>query len=268
MQLNLSYQETWLHKINPSLKFFLVVLLFVGILFIHDINYLINFFMGTILLYLFFTGHPGKRLVLIGIPFLLIFITSSTSMVFFGKGETTWLQWGLVHISEESFFRGIHLGFRGLVFAVLGVIFALTTRPVYLFYSLMQQLKLRPKYAYSFMAAVRLVPIIIGELQTLRYALKIRGIENEKGLAGFYKKLKAYAIPLLAQSIRRAHRIAVAMEAKRFTAGEKRTFYYQIGFSKYDIWFVCYFLVLILLSYAMTANFPYLPVGDVRYGSQ
>nr|WP_153735577.1 energy-coupling factor transporter transmembrane component T [Aquibacillus halophilus] len=254
-----------MHKTNPSLKFIIIVFLFICMLFVHNINFLINFMLGTLLLYLFFTGHPWKRLILISIPFLLIFLTSSTSMIFFGKGDTTWLKWGLVHITEESFIRGVHLGFRGIVFAALGIIFALTTRPVYLFYSLMQQLKLKPKYAYSFMAAFRLIPIMLEELLTLRYALKVRGVKNQRGVKGFYQKIKHYSIPMLAQSIRRAHRIAVAMEAKRFSVATNRTFYYQIGFTKYDLLFIFYFLALFGLSFATTAYFPYLPIEDVRY---
>lgn len=263
--MDFSFQETWLHKINPSLKFIVIVFLFTGVLFIHNINLLVNFLGGTLLLYLFFTGHPKKNLLLIAIPFLLIFLTSSTSMIFFGKGDSTWLKWGLVHITEESFVRGIHLGFRGILFALLGVIFALTTRPVYLFYSLMQQVKLKPKYAYSFMAAIRLIPIMIEEFQTLRYALKVRGVVHQKGIVGFYQKLKAYSIPMLAQSIRKAHRIAIAMEAKRFSVTKKRTYFYQFGFSKYDLGFVFYFIITIGLSYLLVDNFTYWDIQDVRY---
>lgn len=105
---------------------------------------------------------------------------------FFGKGETTWWEWGLIHITEESFYRGLHLGFRALIFALLGLMFSLTTRPVFLFYSLMQQLKLKPKYAYSFMAGIRLIPIMIEEFQTIRQAMIVRGVEQRKGLANFF----------------------------------------------------------------------------------
>ena len=267
MAMDFSYKETWLHKINPSLKLLIMVFLFIHLLMIHNTNILINYMVGMLVLYLFFTGHPWKRLLVISIPFLLIFLTSSTSMIFFGKGEITWAKWGLVHITEESFFRGLHLGFRGISFAILGIVFALTTRPVYLFYSLMQQFKLKPKYAYSFMAAIRLIPLMIEEMQTLHYALRVRGVQGEKGVIGFYKKIKAYSIPLLSQSIRRAYRIAVAMEAKRFTNHGNRTYFYRLGFSKFDVIFLCYLLVIIPLSYVTATHFPYFSITDVRFGS-
>ena len=265
MQFDFSFNETWLHKINPSFKLICMVVLFIGVLFIHNLNFMLNCVVGSLILYMFYTGHPWKRLLLISIPFIILFITSSTSMIFFGKGDNTWFQWGLVHITEESFFRGVHVGFRGLTFALLGVIFALTTRPVNLFYSFMQQLKLKPKYAYSFMAAVRMIPIMIEEIQTLRYALKVRGVQDQKGLRAFYKKLKSYSIPMLSQSIRRAHRIAVAMEAKRFVDTTKRTYYYQFGYSRYDFFFILFFLILIIVAYYLANQFPLFQLTDVRY---
>ncbi len=58
---------------------------------------------------------------------------------------------------------------------------ALTTKPVYLFYSLMQQVNMKPKYVYSFMAAIRLIPLMIEEMKTLHHALKVRGVQKKWG---------------------------------------------------------------------------------------
>ncbi len=204
----------------------------------HNLNVLISLTFAFFLLFFAFTGYPFKSLMLFLFPFIIIFISTSTSMIFFGNGETTWFQWGLIHITKESFFRGVHIGFRALSFALLGIIFSITTRPVYLFYSLMQQLKLPPKYAYSFLAGVRLIPIMIEEFQTIHHALKVRGATGSRGIRGLFERMKRYAIPMLAQSIRRAQRIAVAMEAKHFSNSSNRTYYYEIGFSKYDVLFV------------------------------
>ncbi|WP_243292503.1 energy-coupling factor transporter transmembrane component T [Bacillus sp. FJAT-47783] len=264
MRLQLQYKETWLHRINPSLKLIVMLVIFLSVLFIHNPNILINLTIVFLLLFIAYTGYPKKWLMLILLPFFVIFISTATSMIFFGKGETTWFEWGLVHITKESFFRGLHLGFRALIFALLGIIFSLTTRPVYLFYSLMQQLKLKPKYAYSFLAGVRLIPIMMEEFQTIHNALKIRGATQAKSIRGLFEKMKRYAIPLLSQSIRRAQRIAVAMEAKRFTNESNRTFYYEIRFSKYDVLFVTSMAVLIFLAYYVSNVFPYFLITDVR----
>jgi energy-coupling factor transport system permease protein len=260
MKWNIHYRETWLHHTNPSLKLMVLILLFIIVLFVHNPNVLINFSFGLLLLFMLYTGYPWKFLLLLFLPFFLVFVSTASSMILFGEGSTTWFRWGLIHVTEESFLRGMHLGFRALSFALLGLLFSLTTRPVRLFYSLMQQLKLKPKYAYSFLAGVRLIPIMIEEFQTVRNALKVRGVVNN----GLFEKMKRYAIPLLSQSIRRAQRIAVAMEAKRFSNSAERTFYYEIGFSKYDIVLVAVFIVVTATAYYAGIYYPYIPVEDVR----
>lgn len=265
MAINYDIKETWLRNTNPSVKLILFIFLFVYVLFIHNPTILINLTLGAVLLLIFCTGHPWKYLLLFSLPFILLFVATSSSMIFFGKGETTWFKWGIVHITEESYYRGIHIGFRALFFAVLGLVFALTTRPVFMFYSLMQQLKLPAKYAYSFMAAVRLLPILIEEFQTLGYAYKVRGVHTQRGVRGFYQKLKFFSVPLLAQSIRRAQRIAVAMEAKRFSDVKNRSYFYHIGYSKFDLFLIVYFLLTIGLAFFLGNNIPYFDIIDVRH---
>ncbi|MCP3740115.1 energy-coupling factor transporter transmembrane component T family protein [Rossellomorea sp. BNER] len=265
MNLEFNYRQTWLHQINPTFKLFIMMGLFIFVLFVHQLNWLVNLTLGAFVLFWFFSGHSKKHVALLLIPFLVVFLSTASSMILFGKGETTWFKWGLIHITEESFYRGIHLGFRAFIFATLGLTFALTTRPVQLFYSLMQQVRLKPKYAYSFMAGLRLIPIMIEEFFTIKNAMKVRGVEQQSGIRGLFFKLKSYSIPLLSQSIRRAHRIAVAMEAKRFSIVKERTYFYQVGFSKYDSYFAVYVILLILLAYYVSTVLPIFPIGDVRY---
>jgi energy-coupling factor transport system permease protein len=268
MHTTFDFRETWLHKINPSMKLLTMIVLFILVILIHNLNLMILFTMVTMILFVFFTGHPYKRILLFSIPFLIIFVSTATSMTLFGKGESTIIRWGLIHVTDESLFRGIHLGFRALTYAMLGLTFALTTRPVYLFYSLMQQLKLNPKYAYSFMAGIRLMPILIEEFQHIRSAQKVRGVRTGKGIKSLFYIFKITSIPLLSQCIRRAFRIAISMEAKRFDFAKKRTFYYKIGFSKYDVFFVGYYIALTSLALLLAQEFPFFPITDVRYLSE
>ena len=260
MNWDIQRRETWLYEANPSLKLIVLVMLFFAVLFIHNPNVLINVSLALFVLFCFGTGYPANVLFWLFLPFFLVFVSTASSMMMFGEGTTTWVRWGLIHVTAESFWRGVHIGFRALALGLLGLIFSLTTRPVPLFYSLMQQLRLKPKYAYSFLAAVRLLPIMLEEFQAIRYALTVRGVPNK----GVLSKVKRYAIPLLSQSIRRAQRIAVAMEAKQFSGSGRRTFYYEIGFGKYDIWLVALFAALMFAAYYVGVHYPYISISDVR----
>ncbi|NOV01831.1 energy-coupling factor transporter transmembrane component T family protein [Paenibacillus planticolens] len=264
MQITFTYRETWLHRVNPGVKLVLSLLLFVLVVFTHNLNTMMYLTAGVLVPLLLFSGQPLRRLLLYASPFLLIFLSSAAGMMMFGNGETLWFQLGFVRITEESFYRGLHLGFRGLQVAAVGLLFSLTTRPVALFYALMQQWKVAPKYAYSFLAALRMLPLIVEEFQTLRYALKVRGKKRRNWVTGWYTMLRMYAIPLLAQSIRRAHRTAVAMEAKRFSTQKKRTYYYLSSYSRVDIYYLIYWLLLVVIAQWVGTAWPILDALDVR----
>jgi energy-coupling factor transport system permease protein len=257
--------KTWMHGVNPSFKLVIMVLLFVMILMIHQLNILFYLTVFSFLLFWFCSGLTWKVKFLLFLPFILMFISTASSMILFGKGDVIWMKWGLIEISEESFYRGLHIGFRALLFGLLGLLFTLSTRPVMLFYSLMQQLRLKPKYAYSFMAGFRMIPIIAEEFLTIRRAMKVRGLNPQKGMAGLLFTFRSSALPLLAQSIRRAHRIAVAMEAKRFNGSGKRTYYYKTVFSKYDAFFIVLIFAMLVFGWQAAAVYPVFPAGDVRY---
>ncbi|MEW9701127.1 energy-coupling factor transporter transmembrane protein EcfT [Paenibacillus sp. SI8] len=265
MQMTFTYRETWLHRVNPGVKLLLSIVMFIVVVLTHNLNTMIYLTVGALLLLMLFSGHPTKRLLLYASPFLLIFFSSSTGMMMFGNGTKLWFQLGFVKITEESFYRGLHLGFRGLQVASVGLLFSLTTRPVALFYSMMQQWNVAPKYAYSFLAALRMVPVILEEFQTLRHALKVRGKKRRSLFTGWYTTLRMYAIPLLAQSIRRAHRTAVAMEAKRFSSLRQRTYYYRITYTAWDLIYLLYFILLLGAAYYLGVAYPLISgAADVR----
>lgn len=194
---------------------------------------------------------------------LILAVLSSTTMIFFGQGTHILFKWHFLVISKESLARGCHIGLRTFLFSILSLIFVSTTKPVLFFYSLMQQLKLPPKFAYGFLAAFRILPMMYEEFHIIRAAMKVRGIEKNKGPKGQYHKIKRYAITLLAQSIRRAQRTAVAMEAKRFSLAKNRTYYYKTGVSSYDLIFLLTMSMIVMLAFVLSSTLPLTPFTNV-----
>ena len=236
------------------------------VLFTHNIN-VMGLLAGMLFLLLIAgSGQPLKRVMLFILPFLFVFVSTAGSMILCGKGHTVWWAWGPIQVTEESFYRGLHLGFRALSFGLMGLLFAFTTRPVLLFYSLMQQVKVPPRYAYGFMASVRLLPLIIEEFNALKNTYKARGVQHASGWQSIKQTVRLYAVPLLAQSIRRARRVAVAMEARRFNTAVTRTYYYRLKFSYYDgILAVCW-IGIFIASWLVGWHFPLVEIMDVRFG--
>lgn len=242
-------QKTWLYNVNPATKFVLFFTLFIVIFFNQNLLFTFHVMVFSSFLFFFLSGYPLKKLLLLSIPIALSFFSSAISMILFGRGEIIWWQWGIVKVSEESFYKGLLLGCKAISFGMIGLTFVLTTRPILLFYALMQKLRLPPKYAYSFIAAFRLVPMVAQEVTARSHARKVRQVHFPNGPRGMYERLKFYIIPLFAQSIRRAQRLAVAMEAKQFQINGRRTYYYETPFSKWDLVFTCMMGLSVIASY-------------------
>jgi energy-coupling factor transport system permease protein len=78
--------------------------------------------------------------------------------------------------------------------------------------------------AFTFTTAVRLVPTMAVDAQTVVDAQRSRGLELDKG--NFIKRIRNYVpilIPLIISAIRRSVELAEALEARGFGASEKRT---------------------------------------------
>ncbi|MEX0626559.1 MAG: energy-coupling factor transporter transmembrane component T [Chloroflexota bacterium] len=118
---------------------------------------------------------------------------------------------------------GLALGLRLLGIALSGVIALATTDPTDLADSLQQQGRLSPRLAVGAMAAIRMLPILAAEWQLLGMARRARGVS-----AGWSPLLAARLafgklLALLVGAVRRATRLALAMEARGFGAAPCRT---------------------------------------------
>ncbi|WP_040285081.1 energy-coupling factor transporter transmembrane component T family protein [Sporosarcina koreensis] len=250
-------RTTWLFRVNPALKFAVFTVLLLVMLFNRNLPlaaWLAVLF--AVLLY-GFSGYSWKKLLLLTIPIVLSFASSAVTMMLFGKGDTVLWQWGLFKVSEESVRHGLLLGMKSLSFGFAGFAFLLTVEPVLFFYAMMQQFRMPSKYAYSFIAAIRLLPVVVEEIQVRNNALKVRGITFSRGVKGVGERIQSYTVPLFAQSIRRAQRIAVAMESKQYQMGAERTYYYPTSYSRMDAVFLSVMAGSLCLIAWLVVEFPY-----------
>jgi energy-coupling factor transport system permease protein len=113
-------------------------------------------------------------------------------------------------------------------------VFFLTTSPDHLGLAL-EQSKVPYEFSFAFTTAVRFVPVLAEEAQTIMDAQKARGLELEKG--NFMKRIRNYIpilIPLIVSAIRRSLELAEAMESRAWGAVKKRTNLYVLKLHKGD----------------------------------
>lgn len=142
------------------------------------------------------------------------------------------------------------LGLRILVIILLSMAFIMTTQPVDFILSLIQNLKVPYNIGYATLTAYRFLPTFSDELQKIRLAQQVRGIEQEKGIIAGIKSIPRLLLPILATAVRRGERAALAMEGRAFGVSDKRSYYKELKIKKLDwlalITVIGYCTVLIL----------------------
>jgi energy-coupling factor transport system permease protein len=119
--------------------------------------------------------------------------------------------------------RGVALGLRLLGVALSGVVALATTEPTDLADSLQQQAHLPPRLAIGVLAAVRSLPILAIEWQLLGMARRARGVSAGWSPMAAARLAFGKLLALLVGAVRRATRLALAMDARGFDAAERRT---------------------------------------------
>ena len=122
-----------------------------------------------------------------------------------------------------SLVAGLSLGLRLLGIALSGVLAIASTDPTALADSLQQQARVSPRLAVGVLAAVRMLPMLAAEWQVLAMARRARGVD-----AGFSPLAAArlwfgMLLALLVGAVRRATRLATAMDARGFGSAPCRT---------------------------------------------
>lgn len=136
---------------------------------------------------------------------------------------TLLFSFGPFQLSTGSLAVGGALAVRLLGIAFAGVLALATVEPTDLADALGQQLHLSPRFAIGALAAVRLLPLLAEEWQTISLARRARGVEAGRSPLAAARLFAGKMLSLLVAAIRRGTRLAVAMEARGFGARSCRS---------------------------------------------
>ncbi len=220
-------RAAYLQRRNPSIKLLVVALAALSLTFIFDpvtpavilvITLLAGRFLGG--LGLWAQLKPMWIFVIAGVAILL-------ANVLFNKenaASPALFSLGSLEVTEAALWAAGSLWLRLLAFALLSLVFVKTTEPQHLILSLVHQLHLNHRVAYGTMAGYRMLPLFQSDYQTIRAAQRVRGVRETGGFWHAWSRTRRYAIPLLAGAVRKAGRVAVAMDARAFGALPTRTY--------------------------------------------
>jgi energy-coupling factor transport system permease protein len=229
----------FLQQVNPTLKLVSMLVVIFFMVSIYDPWTPLILLIMTIGVIVILGGVSFRFLLMILLPFSLFAFSFIWINIIFPSvpGETILFQIGSIPVALENVATGISLGLRSLLFASWSLLFVLTTEPTKLMLSLIQHCKLPPRFGYGMMAAYRFLPLFRQELNQIRTAHRIRGLGEARGLIARFQETKRFVIPLLAGAIRKAERVAIAMESKGFDGSRQRSFYHVVPWTMKDIIF-------------------------------
>jgi energy-coupling factor transport system permease protein len=118
---------------------------------------------------------------------------------------------------------GVGLGLRVVGLALPGVLLVATTDPVRLADALTIHWRVSTRFAFGALAALRLVPLLVGEFESVRLARRARGVEAGRNPLARARLLGGIVFALLVGAVRRGSRLATAMDARGFDSGIPRT---------------------------------------------
>jgi energy-coupling factor transport system permease protein len=132
---------------------------------------------------------------------------------------------------------GATWGLRVLALALPGILLVASTDPVRLADALTIHWRVPGRFAYGALAALRLVPLLATEWETIRLARRARGVDAVNPVAQA-RLAGSTAFALLVGAIRRGTRLATAMDARGFDSGVPRTNARGSRLHARDAWFV------------------------------
>lgn len=214
-----------IHNLDPRIKFVYVCAIFVvAIIFGELLPLMILFIMQIPFVLLAGVKRQWLRSMR-GAAFLatIIFLTNFIFAFIGGRAMA------------ESLENAVAMTLRFIVLIESFSIFFLTTSPDHLGLAL-EQTHIPYEFCFAFTTAVRFVPVLAEEAQTIMDAQKARGLELERG--NFLKRIRNYIpilIPLIVSAIRRSLELAEAMESRAWGATKKRTNLYVLKMHRGDI---------------------------------
>ncbi len=227
-----------IHSLDPRIKFLYVCVIFTAAIIFWELIPLIILFLIQVP-FVILAGIKREWLrSMRGAAFLATIIFLTNFIFSFITASYTVTAFNVEH--------AITMTVRFIVLIESFSVFFLTTSPDHLGLAL-EQTRIPYEFCFAFTTAVRFVPVLAEEAQTIMDAQKARGLELEHG--NFLKRIRNYIpilIPLIISAIRRSLELAEAMESRAWGATENRTNLYMLKMHRGDF-------VLIAVTFGILA---------------
>ncbi|WP_077325425.1 energy-coupling factor transporter transmembrane component T family protein [Virgibacillus siamensis] len=251
-------------SINPAIKFIAILIPGLLLSFVYDMFTPLIYLLFLIAVTFLFSTISFKKWISFFAPFMIIAFGFGWTAALYGNetfsGGDVLFEFWFIELTAGGMETGLSITARSLCFFAMSLLFIFTTDATKFMLSLIQQCKLPPKIAYGIIAGYRFLPVFRHELQILKKAHQVRGAGRTKGVTGKLTQFQRYSIPLLANGIRKAERVAIAMESKGFTGDSNRTYYHKMTINRRDWIFLFVMIGAFFIIAGLSYYFGYLNI--------
>ncbi|SER97183.1 energy-coupling factor transporter transmembrane component T family protein [Lachnobacterium bovis] len=251
--------DSIIHKLDPRVKLFATLIYIIALFSCKGIVGLIviTFFLATAVKlskipFLYIT--KGLKTIV-----MLLLVTTIFNL-FLTPGKVTFWHYGILKITDVGITNAVVMTVR-LIYLIIGTsLMSLTTTPNQLTDGLEKSLsplsKIHvPVHAIAMMMsiALRFIPILVEETDKIMKAQMARGADFESGnIIKRAKNMIPLLVPLMVSAFRRADELAMAMEARCYTATEGRSKMKPLHYEKRDK--IAYVIIISFLVIVVAAG--------------
>jgi energy-coupling factor transport system permease protein len=209
-------ETNFLRRLNPLTKLALAVAYIVTASLVFDPSFQLSIIAATLIPLIIIERIGPLELTKVMWPFALIgFGYLWVNLAFFDRASMyTRATAAVPLVADPAVVAGLTLFLRAIAFGAISFFFVRTTNPVDLARSLMLRARLPPWIGFSLLSALQFLPGLRDDLRLLRLARALRTGGSPDGWRQIFSSYSRLAIPLLAVTIRKAGRAAIAMEAR------------------------------------------------------
>lgn len=168
-------------------------------------------------------------LAAVGLAVLTLVVHPSRS----DPAAATLVDLGPFRVTVSAAAAALALALRLALIAVASLLVFGPSDPTTFADSLVQQWRIPDRFAYGTLAALRVAPYLAADWSSIRTVRRLRGIEA-RGPVASIRLAAARMLTLLVSAVRRGERMALAMDARGFDAGRRRTHFRVIRLGPRD----------------------------------
>ncbi len=246
--------DSFLHRLDPRTKF-------ISLLLLMTLTFLIKAFLALALLgAIFFLA-----LILSGLPwayvfrgvrsFLWLFLFTAAVHLFFTPGPSLpFFPLGFLDVTWPGLEKGVFVASQLFLAILFSSLLTLTTSPLQLAHGLEKLITPLKRFhvpvedfSMMTMLAIKFIPILLGETNRILKAQSARGVDFESG--NFFRRAKNIVpilIPLFHSVFKRADDLAIALMARAYLSGAKRTHLHELKMTHRD-----YFVLAAVVGFVL-----------------